>query len=388
MTYPLNTSDTLELDPAYRTVRAAAELVRIQMPHGEIAWLAARYEDAVFVLRDRRFSRAEGSDRDSEPRPQRLKRTMPLVHLDPPEHTRLRAVTARPFRISVIEELRPQVRALADAMIGDLIAAGPPADLAATLAHRLPLRALALVLGIPEADDELITAWSTGSQAGRPARAELERLDERARAYIRSLMAARRAHPGRDLISELLAAQDGGHPVTDEQIEGLCVQMTVAGHAPTKAVLLNMLAILLTQPGAYAELCAHPGRIPAAVEELMRLGPMQRLGTFARYATEDIKVGGTLVRAGEAVVVDVAAGAQDEREYPEPGKLRFDRPRRPNILFGHGIHHCLGAPLVRVQYQETLTALTSRLPGLRLAAEPAWQSGMVIRFPRQFLVAW
>jgi cytochrome P450 len=201
-------------------------------------------------------------------------------------------------------------------------------------------------------------------------------------------MAARRAEPGPDLISEMIAAQEAGRAVTDEQIEGICVQMTVAGHAPTKAILLNMLTILLTSPDRYAELCAHPDHVPAAVEELMRVGPMARAGTFARYATEDVEIGGSLVRKGEAVVADMAAGARDEREFPDPEQPRFDRPRRPNVQFGHGVHHCLGATLVRLQYQETLSALTSRFPGLRLAAEPTWEHGLVIRCPRRLLVAW
>jgi cytochrome P450 len=128
--------------------------------------------------------------------------------------------------------------------------------------------------------------------------------------------------------------------------------------------------------------------IPAAVEELMRFIPLSYGPGFPRYAKEDVEVGGVLVRAGEPVVADYASANRDPRQFKDPDVLRFDRTENAHLSFGHGVHHCLGAQLARVELQEGLRALLSKLPGLRVAGQIDWKIDMPVRGPRRMPVGW
>jgi cytochrome P450 len=135
-------------------------------------------------------------------------------------------------------------------------------------------------------------------------------------------------------------------------------------------------------------LVAEPELIPSAVEELMRFVPLGVGGGFARYATEDIEVGGVLVRKGEPVLVAIGSANRDPRRFEDPDEIRVDRKANQHLGFGHGVHHCLGAQLARLELHEALHALVTKMPGLREAGEIEWKDQMIVRAPRRMRVEW
>ncbi|SDD08762.1 cytochrome P450 [Actinokineospora iranica] len=387
--YPFNLSEGLEIDPAYAEARSAPGLLRVQLPFGEPAWLATRYEDARFVLGDRRFSRAMAAERD-EPRNQPYRRPGGILSMDPPDHTRLRVLVAGAFTVRRVEKLRPWVREIANRLIDDMFTAGPPVDLVEAFALPLPVQVICELLGVPVADRSRFRVWSDAllSTSSLTA-AEFARVDGELRAYMADLVVARRAEPAEDLMSALIAARaEDGDRLSEAELIDLCIAVLVAGHETTATQIPNFAHVLLARPTLYRGLHDEPDRVPAAVEELMRFVPLGAGAGFARYATEDVEVGGVLVRAGEPVMAAIGSANRDESRFPDAAQVRFDRPDTAHLGFGHGVHHCLGAPLARLELQEALLALTSRLPGLREAGEPVWKTQMIVRGPRHMPVAW
>jgi cytochrome P450 len=231
--------------------------------------------------------------------------------------------------------------------------------------------------------------WSDAALS--TARLTLEEFNqnrEEFRAYMGELIRQRRAAPRDDLMTALIEARDERDRLTELELVDMCAGLLLAGHETTATQIPNFVYVLLEHPEHWAALRADPGLIPAAVEELTRFVPLGAAAGFARYATEDIEVGGVLVRAGEPVLVAVGAANRDALRFTEPGKLRFDREDNQHIGFGHGVHHCLGAPLARAELQEALRVLVDRLPGLHLAGDIEWKTRMIVRGPRTMPVGW
>ncbi|SEQ95153.1 cytochrome P450 [Actinokineospora terrae] len=386
--YPFNRPEGLDLAPAYGAARTAPGMIRVQLPFGEPAWLATRYDDARFVLGDRRFSRAASVDRD-EPRVQFHRGSGGILAMDPPDHTRLRVLVASAFTVRRVERLRPRVREIADRLVADMRAAGSPTDLVEAFALPLPVQVICELLGVPAEDRHLFRAWSDGllSTAALTAE-EFARNDQELSAYMAGLVAQRREEPADDLMSALIAARaDDVERLTERELVELCVGVLVAGHETTATQIPNFVHVLLTRPDRLAELRADPDLIPAAVEELMRFVPLGATSAFARYATEDVQVGAVLVRKGDPVLAAIGSANHDESRFPDAGRLRFDRESTAHLGFGHGAHHCLGAALARVELQEALRALLA-LPGLVEAGDPVWKTQMLVRGPRTLPVAW
>ncbi|GLZ38855.1 cytochrome P450 [Actinokineospora sp. NBRC 105648] len=386
--YPFNKQEGLDLDPAYRAARETPGMIRVQMPFGEPAWLATRYEDARFVLGDRRFSRALATTSD-EPRTQSYQRAGGILAMDPPDHTRLRVLIASAFTVRRVEKLRPRVRELAEGLLRDMVAAGAPADLVDAFALPLPVQVICELLGVPAEDRHLFRAWSDALlSTSSLTLEEYQRNDSELRAYIAGLVALRRAEPADDLMSALIAARaEDEDRLSETELVELCVAVLVAGHETTATQIPNFAHVLLANPDRLAQLRADPGLIPAAVEELLRFIPLGAGSAFARYATEDVQVGEVLVRAGEPVLAAIGSANHDDARFPAADTLRFDREETSHLGFGHGVHHCLGAPLARLELQEALRALVT-LDGLREASEPVWKTQMLVRGPRSMPVAW
>ncbi|MGW5054352.1 cytochrome P450 [Actinokineospora sp. NPDC004072] len=386
--YPFNQDEGLELDPAYRTLRETPGMIRVRLPYGEPAWLATRYEDARMVLGDRRFSRAMGATRD-EPRPHEGRRPTGILGMDPPDHTRLRKLVATAFTVRRVEALRPRVREITAGLVDAMVEAGPPVDLVEAFALPLPVQVICEMLGVPVEDRDRFRVWSDAALSTSSLTAE-EFLDNfvQMSEYMADLVALRTAEPKDDLISALIAAreQDVERLSADELVQ-LCNGILIAGHETTATQIPNFVHVLLAHD-RWAELGEHPDRIPGAVEELLRYIPLGVGGAFPRYATEDVEVGGQLVRAGEPVLVAVGSANRDQTRFADPETLHFDRPQNSHMGFGHGAHHCLGAPLARLELQEAMRELTARLPGLHVVGEPRWKTAMLVRGPRSMVVSW
>ncbi|MEV1289165.1 cytochrome P450 [Micromonospora sp. NPDC049679] len=390
--YPFNPPDRLNVDPFYVQLRRQEPLIRVRLPFGEEAWLATRHADVRTVLGDPRFSRAASVGRD-EPRITPRQMEGGILSMDPPEHTRLRRLVAKAFTARRVEQLRPRARQVADELLARMIAAGPPADLVEDFATPLPITVICELLGVPLADQDRFHVWSeaivsTTSLTPEQIRGYIDNLY----AYMAELVAQRRRQPTDDLIGALVQARDADHDrLTETEMVQLAAGLLAAGHETTVTQIPNFVYVLLTHPDELARLRAEPELVPGAVEELLRYVPLGVASSFARYALEDVELGGVLVRAGEPVVGSLSSANRDGEVFADPDALDFTRAANPHLGFGHGVHHCIGAQLARMELQVALAALLHHLPGLRLAVpEPSleWKSGMLVRGLRTMPVAW
>ncbi|MEV7543954.1 cytochrome P450 [Streptomyces sp. NPDC089915] len=387
--YPFNTAEGLQLAEEYERVRDRPGLLRVRMPYGEPAWLVTRYADARLVLGDARFSRAQGAAHD-EPRQSEGRTDSGILGMDPPDHTRLRSLVAKAFTVRQVERLRPQVRALTAELLDGLEEAGPPVDLVDRFALPLPVAVICRMLGVPVEDRPRFRVWSdaalsTSSLTAEEFEANLEEL----RAYMAGLIELHRRDPRDDLMTALIEARDGdGDRLSELELVDLCVAVLVAGHETTASQIPNFVLTLLDHPEQLALLRRDPSLIAPAVEELLRFVPLGSGAGQARYATEDVEVGGTLVRAGDPLLVAMGAANRDALRFSAPGVLDIRRAANQHLGFGHGVHHCLGAPLARMELQEALGALLARFPGLRLAGDLTWKTEMLVRGPRVMPIGW
>ncbi|GAA2306506.1 cytochrome P450 [Streptomyces violaceusniger] len=387
--YPFNSAEGLELSEAYEQARNRTGLLRVRMPYGEPAWLATRYADARLVLGDRRFSRAAALHHD-EPRQSEGRRDSGgILTMDPPDHTRLRTLVAKAFTVHQVEKLRPWVRQLTHDLLDGLEAAGPPADLVDRYALPIPVGVICALLGVPEEDRPKFRVWSDAALSTSSLTAdEFNRNTEELRAYMAGLIEDHRVSPRDDIMTSLIEARDAGDRLSELELVDLCVGILVAGHETTATQIPNFVLTLLDHPDELRRLREEHALLHGAVEELLRFVPLGMAASFPRYATEDIEVGGTLVRAGEPVLVAVGSANRDALRFDEPGTLNVARPATQHLGFGHGVHHCLGAPLARLELQEALGALITRFPNLRLAGDVEWKGQMLVRGPRVMPIGW
>ncbi|MFE5325094.1 cytochrome P450 [Embleya sp. NPDC056575] len=384
--YPFNEAAGLELSARYAEAQQADGLERVRLPYGEPAWLVTRYADARLVLGDARFSRAACTAHD-EPREQPGRVTAGIGATDPPDHTRLRKLVAKAFTVQRIERLRPGIRALAERLAQDMADSGPPADLVESFALPLPVAVICRVLGVPEADRPLFRKWSDDAVSSNTAEQVASSMRELS-AYMVELIAEHRVRPADDLITELIEARDIGERLSEAELVEQCMGLLIAGHEATAMLIPNFVHLLLGRHHGLGWLRDEPDRIPAAVEELLRFVPLRTGALAARWATEEVEVGGTPVREGEPVMVSVGAANHDARRFTAPDVLDLGREGNRHVAFGHGVHHCVGAPLARLELQEALRALALRMPSLHPAGDVVWKSRSLVRGPHTMPVGW
>lgn len=337
---------------------------------------AAGHAAANAILRDRRFGR-EVPVELRRPVPEHLRpfyvvEDHSMLELEPPRHTRLRSLVLRAFTARRIAGMEAEVAALAHALI-DRFPAGR-FDLLGAFCQTIPVVVICRMLGVPEAMKDQLLAWSHAMvamyQAGRTRAVE----DAAAAAAaefsdcIRALIAERRVHPGDDLISELIAAQEGQGRLSDAEMVTTCILLLNAGHEATVHGLGNGVKAILEAGGPRDWLAS--GRVAATVEECLRLDPPLHL--FTRVAYEDIEVMGRTVRRHETVACLLAAAGRDPKVWDAPARFDPGRPEKPHLAFGAGLHFCLGAPLARLEMAAALPVLFARCPGLRLAETPRY----------------
>ncbi|MFC7100756.1 cytochrome P450 [Nonomuraea rubra] len=264
----------------------------------------------------------------------------------------------------------------------DAFAADGRADLVASFTRPLPMAVICELLGVPEERRADLQRWtregmSNPSEAQRAALVALN-------SYLRGLLGDKRRTPTGDLLSELARVHDDDHGrLSDTELLGTAVLLVVAGHETTVNLLGNALAALLDHPEQAAYLRERPRLVPAAVEEFLRYdAPVET--TPARFATEDLTLGGQHIRAGQAVAVALTSASRDALPPDEAARLDVTRPEPRHLAFGHGIHYCLGAPLARVEAAVGLRVLLARLPGLAWADPSAavrWLPAGITRGP-------
>ncbi|MCX4684827.1 cytochrome P450 [Kitasatospora purpeofusca] len=391
---PFNHTDGLEFDPLLKRLLTEEPIARIRLPHGEgEAWLATRYEDVRVVTTDRRFSRAAGIGRDL-PRmtPAPIAQVESINLMDPPAHNRLRRLVAQGFTNRQVERMRAHTQRVVDGYLDEMTEHGAPADLVSHLSARLPLTTICELLDIPAEDRTELRGHAVAMMAMGPnSGAGQVNAKTALRAYFAELTAARRRDPGEDLISALATARDGAELLDDDELAVMAMVLLVTGHDTSTYELSNITYTLLTHPEQLAKLRAQPEMLPRALEELLRFIPFRQGVGIARVATEDVELGGVLIRAGEPVHVSYLAANRDPAVYERPDELDLDRGAPTHMTFGYGTHHCLGSHLARMELQVAVGTLLNRFPGLRLAVPPEaldWRTGSIWRYPRTLPVAW
>lgn len=392
--YPFNEPDRLELDPAYAQIRADSGLARVQCPFGSEAVLATRYEDVKLVLGDPRFSRARAVAGDQPAHTPIGPGPDAMVSMDPPEHTRLRRVVAKAFTMRRIEGMRPRVQEIIDELLDALEAQGPTVDLVAEFARPQPALVIFELFGVPFEDRKQLQAWAevtlTATGDSYTLDDVFQALDS-IRAYMGELLEQRRTAPRDDLLSVLVTAHDVEDRLSEKELLDLAVGVLITGYETTSDQISNFTYLLLTRPHLAAQLRADPGLVPQAVDELLRYVPLLRGTSFPRVATEDVRLSGGLVRAGEAVLPAMMSANRDGSVFDDPDTIDFHRENNPHFAFGHGAHRCLGAQLAKLELQIALESLLRRFPGLRLAVpadEVPWRGVTLQRAPKELLVAW
>lgn len=353
-------------------------------------WILTRYADAAAVLRNPRFSsdhrhaQGEVAFASAQRDPELLeRRSTAMLFSDPPDHTRLRGLVNKAFTPRTVEGLRPRIGRIASDLLDRAEGAGGM-DLVADFAYPLPLTVISEMLGVPPEDRETFKAWSTTlaanldplipPEAVARAMAAGDAFDE----YFRALIAERRARPRDDLLSALIAAEEAGDRLTEDELLATLTLLLVAGHETTVNLIGNGTLALLRNPGELERLRANAALAPAAVEELLRYDSPVQL--TARTALEDADVAGTVIPKGRTAVVVIGAANRDPAEFPDPDRLDVGRADVRHLAFGGGIHFCLGASLARVEGEIAITALLRRFPAIALAADaPQWRETITLR---------
>jgi cytochrome P450 len=374
----------------FAQARAHCPVQQARLADGHRAWIVLGYDAARQALNDPRISKdmlaalRRNGDVVAEglPGPEFSRH---MLNVDPPDHTRLRRLVSRAFVPSRIAALEPAVRKIAACLLDDLDAAGPEAtvDLIEGYAYPLPFAVIGELLGVPEADRPRLHAWFqvllTG-WAGDPPPEAVQASDSIV-GYLRGLVAAKRQNPADDLISVLVAAEDDA--LTTQELLSTLFQLVVAGQDTTASLIGNSVVALLDNPGQLQVLLADFGRLPVAIDELIRFTAPVPHATF-RVTREPVAVDGVQIPAHEQVLVCLGSANRDPDRFPAPDILDVGRGDGTNVGFGHGIHYCLGAPLARLETRVAFETLLGRHPALQLAVPRgalAWAhgDGLVLR---------
>jgi cytochrome P450 len=377
--------------PTYARLRSSAPVYRTALPDGRGVWLITRYEDVLAVLKDQRFVK----DWRAALTPEQLAQVPPIPEVmkplsqnmldtDPPDHERLRALVSKAFTPRLIERLRPRVQAISDGLL-DAVQDRGEMDLIDDYAFPLPITVIAELLGVPAEDRNNFREWSDAAVSGNASQEYMEEIliphMQAFTEYLRALFEEKRANPGDDLVSALVRAEEAGDRLSEDELLGMVFLLLVAGHETTVNLIGNGVLALLQHPDQLRKLKEDPSLIKPAVEELLRYdGPVET--STERFAREDVEIGGQVIPRGEMVLVVLAAADHDPQRFPDPDELDITRTDNRHLAFGKGIHHCLGAPLARMEGQIAISTLLRRMPNLRLKGSPeslSWRPGMILR---------
>lgn len=354
-------------------------------------WYLTRHADVDAALHDLRLSndrermtRALAARQGDQQRLSRLTQRLGRVmtNTDPPDHARLRKLVNKAFTPRRVQGLRPRIQAIVDELLDAAIAAGPTTDLIAALASPLPATVICELFGIPQHDRERVIAWFdqlAGSMTGDGFE-RVELMVEQFENYLADLIRRRRADPADDLISALVAAQERGDQLSDDELLSTCFVLLTAGDQTTTSLIGNGTLALLRHPDQLRRLQQDPTLIGLAIDELVRYDTPSQV--FIRVVAEAIEIGGHALAEGDLVYLVLAATNRDPDRFADPDQLDLGRADNRHLSFGNGPHFCLGATLARLQGEVAIGTLVRRLPTLRLDAPTVqWRPNPMQRGP-------
>jgi hypothetical protein len=380
--------------PLYRNLRRIDPFHRSRLADG---WVLSRYEDILAVLGNKSFSADERNwsrwaeqrrqgEREGLPDPYETDRAS-MLRMDPPDHTRLRSLVSKAFTPRAVDGLRPRIEEVVDEVLQGLPSSGPLGgrfELVREFAAPLPIIVIAEMLGVPTKDRERFRHWSDeavktlGDTTWEDRRRSLKAMDELGE-YLEEIADERRWSPKDDLISGLVAAEEEGDRLTRDELFTTCVLLLVAGNETTTKLIGNSVAALLTHPDQHELLHEEPKRIPGSIDEFLRYDSPVQL--TSRFVTEETVMQGNPLAPGQQVVLLLASGNRDPAVFEDADQLDVAREDVRHLSFGHGVHHCLGSKLAKLEGSLALEALITRFPHLRADGDILWGQNTVLRGP-------
>nr|WP_154985611.1 cytochrome P450 [Paenibacillus xylanexedens] len=365
--------------PVYEKLRNEDPVFKVMFPSGEFGWMITRYEDAVQILKDSRFSKdivkRYGADGQSI-------FSSNMLFSDPPDHRRLRGLVQKAFTPKLVADMRSHIQSIADVLLDEL-PSQETMNLIDDFAFPLPIIVISEILGVPAEDRDKFRMWSnTVIEASTGQNAELFQQHEREfTEYLTAWFAKVRKEPGQDLISQLVIAEESGEQLTEKELLGVVSLLIIAGHETTVNLIGNGILALLEHPEQRDLLIREPGLIHQAIEEMLRYnGPVEF--STSRWASEDIEFRGQQIAKGELVIVALDSANRDEEQFKDPDVFDITREKSAHLAFGKGIHLCLGAPLARLEGEIAVSTLINRFPNMKLQIDVdtlEWRPGMIVR---------
>ncbi len=381
---PLSAQNLENPYPFYARLRAAGP-VYFNPQMG--CWVVTRQSEINSVLQYPRFS-AQRMNIENLP-PSLRSEIGPLyeavgsqmLFLDPPAHTRLRALVNKAFTPRVVEGLRGYIQQVADDLL-DIASGSGRMDLIADFAYPLPVTVIAQLLGVHQQDRAQFKKWSQdfavligGSATLEQALACRQSLQDFG-AYLRQILAEMQADPQENLLAALAQAEIDGNRLSEQELFANCLLLLAAGHETTTNLIGNGVLALLEHPAQLEKLRNDPSLAPGAVEEILRFdSPVQ---WTERIPTTDLELGGQAIQRGQSVMLALAAANHDPALYPQPQTLDITRSYNKHAAFGHGIHYCVGAALARMEGQIAFNTLLRRFPSLRLTSTQLERPPMMV----------
>ena len=383
--------------PLYRQLREEDPVHWSPLLEG---WILTRYDDVLGVLKHPQFSadRRRARNRFVQAAMEQQAQAGPfaqaqtMLSSDPPEHTRLRGLVSKAFTFKAVEALRPRIQQIVDDLL-DRVQDTGRMDAIWDLGYPLPVIVIAEMLGVPPEQRDTFKRWSDDIVATLGGPLVAPEVQERGRksveemgAYFTQVIAERRKAPKDDLLSRLIAAEERGEMLSEQEMLATCILLLAAGNETTTNLIGNGTLALLRNPDQLALLRNRPELVESAVEEFLRYdGPVQ--GT-ARVAMADVEIGGQTIKEGQLAFTMLAAADRDPAIFSRPEALDITRTDNRHMAFGYGIHFCLGAPLARAEAQIAFATLLRRLPELRLdVEEPEWGGTFILRGLKRLPVA-
>ncbi|MBV9026729.1 MAG: cytochrome P450 [Streptomycetaceae bacterium] len=380
-------SDFLQ-DPhsVYTRLRDQGPVHQAILPTGLKVWLVTHYEEGRALLADPRLSK-QLTDADhlfahhqtdmSRQRDYSHAIHQSMINMDPPDHTRLRTLVAKAFTTRQVTRLRPRIEQIANEVLHPLTDRAE-FDLIAEFAAPLVSTVISELLGVPEDDRAEFRARSTvlTLDVGRQA---ITQASDTLLTLVSEIIEAKRANLGEDLLSSLILAVDGSDRLTHEEIVSLTIVLFVGGFDTTVNLIGNGTLALLHNPDQLAALRADPSLLPNAIEEFLRFNGSANISHFRR-TTEPVRIAGVTVPADEFVLIGLLSANRDAARFAAPDRLDITRPASGHLAFGHGVHHCVGAPLARAEGEIAFRQLLAHFPSLTLAVQPQeliWRSSML-----------
>lgn len=354
------------------------------------AWLVTRYDDIVVTMKDTsHFSNENrlGQATAYLPMEKRTKfkpfedhyKTKGLLHSDPPDHTRLRALVIKEFTPKLVMEMKPRIQQTVDRLL-DAAEAKGGMDIVPELAAELPVSVIAEILGVPVSDRHYIKKWTDailGFQGvNKPSEEDLSKAQDNLvelRAYLMEMVKERRQRPRQDLLGKFVAFEAAGDRLSEAELLNTCVTLFTAGHETTLSFISNTIYTLLSHPEQFQLLKENPGLLTPALEESLRFeSPVSRQ---SRLMKADTELDGQTLKKGHVVMQMLNAANRDPQYFDEPDKFDIQRENNRHIAFGQGIHFCAGASLARTEATTAIGTVIRRFPNMKLGhTKPHWDT--------------